>query len=139
MGARTLVHKVIRQGYYWPTMLQDATNLVTRCEKCQLYSNFSHTTATELTPIVNPIPFAQWGIDLLGSFPIAKTGQFQFLIVAVDYFTKWVEAEPLAQVKAANIQKFVWKSIICRFGLPKVIIADNGPQFNCKSFVDFCA
>ena len=60
------------------------------------------------------------------------------MVVAVDYFTKWIKAEPLALVKAANIEKFVWKSIICRYGLPKAIIADNGPQFNCKSFKDFC-
>src|SRR2546430_10234851 len=51
----------------------------------------------------------------------------------IDYFTKWIEAEPLALVKEANIEKFVWKSMICRYGLPKAIIADNGPQFNCKS------
>ena len=138
VGPRSLVHKAIRQGYYLPTMLEDAKDLVRKCPKCQVFASFTHEAAVNLIPIINPIPFAQWRIDLLGSFPTSKTGQYQFLVVAVDYFTKWVEAEPLALVKAANIEKFVWKSIICRYGLPRVIIADNGPQFNCKSFREFC-
>src|SRR3954467_9925902 len=120
-------------------MLFDAKDLVTKCEKCQHFAAFTHAAATEMVPIVNPIPFAQWGIDLLRSFPIAKTGQYQFLIVAVDYFTKWAEAEPLALVKLANIKKFVWRNIISRFGIPKTIVADNVPQFNCASFKAFCA
>src|SRR4051812_20870396 len=80
-GARTLVHKAVRQGYYWPSILQEARDLVQKCLKCQKFSSFTHTKATELIPIVNPIPFAQWGIDLIGKFPIAKSGQYQFLIV----------------------------------------------------------
>src|SRR3954464_6863935 len=111
---------------------------LTKCEKCQHFATFTHAAATEMVPIVNPIPFAQWGIDLLGRFPIAKSGQYQFLIVIVDYFTKWVGVEPLADIKASNIEKFVWKSIISRFGMLKVIITDNGTQFNCKSFKEFC-
>src|SRR4051812_23335944 len=138
VGPRSLVHKAVRQGFYWPTMLEDAKDLVRKCPKCQIFASFTHEAATNLVSIISPIPFAQWGIDLLSSFPVAKTGQFQFLVVAVDYFTKWIETEPLALVKAANIEKFVWKSIICRYGLPRAIIADNGPQFNCKSFKDFC-
>src|SRR5436190_1845977 len=138
VGPRSLVHKAVYHGFYWPTMLEDVKDLVRKYPKCQIFASFTHDAAADLVPIINPIPFAQWGIDLFGSFPIAKTGHFQFLVVAVDYFTKWIEAEPLALVKAANIEKFVWKSIICRYGLPRVIIADKGPQFNCKSFREFC-
>nr|KYP37637.1 Pol polyprotein [Cajanus cajan] len=61
-------------------------------------------------------------------------GQVEFLIVAVDYFTKWIEAEPLATINATNIQKFVWKNIITRFGLPHAFISDNGLQFTDKKF-----
>ncbi|GAV89446.1 rve domain-containing protein [Cephalotus follicularis] len=66
------------------------------------------------------------------------TGQRKFLIVAVDYFTKWVEAEPLATITEKNTKSFVWKSIICRFGVPRTIITDNGKQFDCQAFRDFC-
>lgn len=55
--------------------------------------------------------------------------KYKFLVVAVDYFTKWVEAEPLVTITGKNILKFVWKNIICRFGISHRIISDNGKQF----------
>ncbi len=60
-----------------------------------------------------------------------------FCIVAVDYFTKWIKAEPLASISVKDTQKFVWKNIICRFGIPRVIVADNGTQFTDKGFREF--
>nr|KYP32782.1 Pol polyprotein [Cajanus cajan] len=75
-------------------------------------------------------------MDILGPFPIAK-GQLKFLIVGIDYFTKWVEAEPLARITAANVQRFTWKKIICRYGLPQALTTDNGKQFVDKNFEQF--
>ena len=63
--------------------------------------------------------------------------QLKFLIVGIDYFTKWVEAKPLAIIKERNVRNFVWKSIICRFGIPRVYISDNGKQFNNNAFKYF--
>ena len=76
-------------------------------------------------------------MDILGPFPIAS-GQRKFLLVAVDYFTKWVEAEPLATITDKKIWDFVWKTIICRFGIPRVIVTDNGTQFSSKFFKEKC-
>ena len=64
-------------------------------------------------------------MDILGPFPMVS-GQRKFLLVAIDYFTKWVEAEPLAKITEVKVQDFVWKSIVCRFGLPRTLITDNG-------------
>ena len=64
-------------------------------------------------------------------------GQVKFLIVTIDYFTKWVEAEALATITEARIRSFVWKNIICRFGIPMTIISDNGWQFDNQGFRDF--
>ena len=72
-----------------------------------------------------PWLFAQWGLDILGLFP-TRTRQMKFLVVGIDYFTKWVEAEPLVQITQQNVKNFVWKSIICRFGVPRVLVSDNG-------------
>ena len=58
--------------------------------------------------------------------------------MAIDYFTKWVEVEPLAKITEAKVQDFVWKSIICRFGLPRTLITDNGLQFAGARFAEFC-
>ena len=66
-------------------------------------------------------------------------GQVKFLLVAIDYFTKWVEAKALATITEAKIQNFVWKNIIYRFGIPRTIISDNGRQFDSQSFKDFCS
>ncbi|GLT32922.1 hypothetical protein SLA2020_075520 [Shorea laevis] len=88
--------------------------------------------------MIGPWPFAQWGIDLLGPF-VKGTGGVTNLVVAVDYFTKWVEARPLSSLTSKKIEDFVFSSIICRYGIPNQIVADNGPQFNCISFRDFCS
>ena len=64
--------------------------------------------------------------------------QPKFLIVGIDYFTKWVEVEPSATITEKNFQSFIWKSIICRFGIPRVFISDNGIQFDNDTFRDFC-
>nr|KYP56531.1 Pol polyprotein [Cajanus cajan] len=75
-------------------------------------------------------------MDILGPFPPAK-GQFKFLLVAIDYFTKWIEAYPLAKITAENVQRFTWKNIICRFGIPHSLVIDNDRQFIAQSFEDF--
>ena len=105
-GARSLVHKLIRAGYYWPTMLKDAQAYLKACNKCQRFSNFIRQPSEELTPITAPWPFAQWGLDIMGPFSIAVR-QLKFLVVSIDYFTKWVEGEALATVTEKNIRSFV--------------------------------
>ncbi|KAI5343733.1 hypothetical protein L3X38_011609 [Prunus dulcis] len=136
-GSRSLAYKAFRQGYFWPTMHQDANSLVKRCDKCQRFGNVPHIPAEPLTPIVSPWPFAQWGLDLIGPMPQGK-GQVKYAVVAVDYFTKWVEAEPLATITSAKIEDFVWTHICCRFGIPYAIITDNGRQFDSELFRQFC-
>nr|KYP68215.1 Transposon Ty3-I Gag-Pol polyprotein [Cajanus cajan] len=75
-------------------------------------------------------------MDILGPFPPA-TGQLKFLLVAIDYFTKWIEACPLAKITTENVQKFTWKNIICRFGIPHTLVTDNGRQFITQGFEYF--
>ncbi|RDX80123.1 hypothetical protein CR513_39377, partial [Mucuna pruriens] len=73
-----------------------------------------------------------WGVDILGPFPLA-VGQVKFLLVVVDYFTKWVEIEPVATILAERVRRFYWRKIICHFGLPIVIVSNNGTQFTSWS------
>ena len=137
-GARSLVHKLIRAGYYWPTMMKDAQAYVQSCDKCQRFSNFIRQPSEELTPMTAPWPFAQWRLDIMGSFSIAIR-QLKFLVVGIDYFTKWVEVEALATITEKNIRSFVWRNIICRYGIPRVLVSDNGKQFDNSAFKDFCS
>ncbi|GKV13663.1 hypothetical protein SLEP1_g24648 [Rubroshorea leprosula] len=138
VGARTLAHKVLRQGYYWPNMHKDATYFVQKCPKCQFFAHLTHQPTEELTNMVAPWPFAQWGLDLLGPF-VKGVGGVTHLVVGVDYFTKWVEARPLSSLTFKKVEDFVFNSIICRYGIPNQIVADNGTQFSCSSFRDFCS
>ena len=72
IGARTLAGKVLRQGYYWPTILKDATALVKKCRICQEHFKISRLPSEPLTSITSPWPFQQWGLDILGPLPIGK-------------------------------------------------------------------
>ena len=125
IGAGTLAGKTLKQGYYWPTMLKDATELVRKCDNCQEHAKISDLPAEPLTLIISPWPFQQWGLDILGPLPIGR-GQCKFAIIGVDYFTKWAEAEPLATIAEQKVCNFIWWSIICRFRIPKALISDNG-------------
>ncbi|CAL9121302.1 unnamed protein product, partial [Musa textilis] len=111
MGGRTLAFKILRQGYYWPTLHRDARAFVRRCDACQRQARAPQHPAVPLTSMDCPWPFAQWGMDLLGPFPPAS-GQRRYIIVGIDYFTKWVEAEPLATITAGRVEQFVWKNIV---------------------------
>ena len=62
----------------------------------------------------------------------------KFLVIGINYFTKWVEAEPLVKITQQNVKNFVWKSVVCRFGVPRVLMSDNGRQFDNTPFRDFC-
>ncbi|XP_064940582.1 uncharacterized protein LOC135594090 [Musa acuminata AAA Group] len=137
-GGRTLAHKILRQGYYWPTMCRDAKAYAQQCGSCQEHAHAPRQPAVPLSPIACMWPFAQWGLDLLGPFPPAS-GQRKYIIVGVDYFTKWVEAKPLATITEQQMEKFVWRNLVTRFGLPKTIIMDNRPQFTGRRFREFCA
>ncbi|GKU93117.1 hypothetical protein SLEP1_g6745 [Rubroshorea leprosula] len=120
VGARTLAHKVLRQRYYWPNMYKNAIHFVQKCPKCQFFAHLTHQPAEELTNLVAPWPFAQWGLDLLGPF-VKGVGGVTHLVVGVDYFTKWVEARPLSSLTSKKVEDFVFSSIICRYGIPNQI------------------
>lgn len=120
--------RVLQVGYYLLTLRTNCSNFVKKFIQCQRHGNLIHRSAEELHPMVSPWPFAIWGIYILGPFPTAL-GQRKFLLVVVDYFTKWVEAEPLANITTQEVQKFFWRNIITRFGITNTLVTDNDLQF----------
>jgi hypothetical protein len=76
------------------------------------------------------------GSGLLGPLPPAQ-GNLKYVVVAVEYFSKWIEAKPLATITSTTVQKFFWKNIVCRFGVPKATTVDNGTQFDAETFKIF--
>ncbi|CAJ2668042.1 unnamed protein product [Trifolium pratense] len=138
IGGRSLARKALRAGFYWPTMQADAKEHVKKCDKCQRHGDMHLAPPNELKTLSSPWPFSWWGMDLLGPFPTAA-GQNKYLIVAVDYFTKWIEAEPLANITTFNVLRFFKRNILARFGIPQVVITDNGTQFTDKKVREFMA
>ena len=76
-------------------------------------------------------------MDLSGPLSRARE-ECKYAIIAIDYFTNWAEAKELAQISSAKVQNFTWDNIICRFGVPRQIITDNGTQFTSEQFIQFC-
>jgi hypothetical protein len=131
-SSRTLVGKAFRHGFYWPTALLDVVKLVKTCKACQFHTKQIHMAAQMLQMILPSWPFAVWGLDIMGPFSHA-VGGYRFLYVAIDKFTKWLEATPVVKINKQSAVKFI-KSIICRFGVPNRIITDNGSQFTSGAF-----
>nr|GEV71824.1 reverse transcriptase domain-containing protein [Tanacetum cinerariifolium] len=135
-GLRSVVAKAIRLGYYWLTMHRDACDMIRRCSDCHIHRPITRNPQQPLTPITSPWPFYKWGIDIAGPFPEGP-GKVKFLIVAMDYFTKWIEAKAVATITGGQVKKFVSDNIVCRFGIPGEIVSDNGKQFSDNPFKDW--
>ncbi|XP_074377651.1 uncharacterized protein LOC141719167 [Apium graveolens] len=123
--------KARRLRYQAARYVEDATNFVRACDRCQCFMNYSSMPATLLMPMVSPWRFSIWGVDLIGELPKAK-GDVKYAVVAVDYFTKWAEAMPLTTITAKKIKEFIFNSIVCRFGIPYKLVSDNGKHFDSK-------
>jgi transposase InsO family protein len=133
---RTLVGNVFRQGFYWPTTVADASEIVRTCEECQFYARKTNPPAHTLQTIPLTWPFAVWGLDIVGPLRKAPGGYTQ-LMVAIDKFSKCVEARPITNLRAEQAVTF-FTDIIHRFGVPNSIITDNRSQFMGKKFLEFC-
>ena len=96
-----------------------------KCDKCQRFAPISKAHPEALTMITSPWPYVVWGIDLIGQLP-KERGSIQYVVVAMDYFTKCVEAEVLISITPAKIKEFVYKNIVCHYGVSHTIISDNG-------------
>nr|XP_043637957.1 uncharacterized protein LOC122608955 [Erigeron canadensis] len=98
--------KIMRLGYFWPSLYQDAKEVIEKCQSCQMHAPVSNRPRRDLIPVTTAWPFYKWGIDIVGPFP-QGISKMKFLIVAVDYFTKWVEAKPLATITGQRVINFV--------------------------------
>lgn len=116
------------QWFFLPTMVKDFERYARECPKCQMLAPIHHVLSNELISISSLWSFIQWGMDIVMHLPQALR-QKKFILVATDYFSKWVDAEAYANVKDSDVVNFIWKTIVTRFGLPSIIVIDNGSQF----------
>ncbi|GKC73995.1 reverse transcriptase domain-containing protein, partial [Tanacetum coccineum] len=113
--------KVLDSGFYWPTIIKEAHTLVRLCEACQKIRNISKRDEMPLNNIQVCKIFDIWGIDFMG--PFAKSYKFEYILVAIDYVSKWAEAQALP-TNDARVVVIFFKKLFCRFGMPKALISD---------------
>ncbi|BBH06778.1 transposable element gene [Prunus dulcis] len=131
-GASKTTAKVLQSGFFWPTLFKDAQDFVARCDPCQRTGNISSRNQMPLNNILEVELFDVWGIDFMGPFP-ASYGNL-YILVAVDYVSKWVEAAALPTNDAKVVVRFLRKNIFTRFGVPRAIISDGGTHFCNRQF-----
>ncbi|XP_016164354.1 uncharacterized protein LOC107606856 [Arachis ipaensis] len=135
IGGRALAAKILQIGYYWPTIKRDCILKVKACNN-QKHATVSEIPSEKLHTVEVSWPFDKWELDILRPFPKVP-GQVKFLLVSIDYFSKWIEAQPLAHITVDKVRSFLWKNIICRYGIPREIISDNGRQFTDHKLASF--
>jgi len=129
MNGYMLAKKIIRLGYYWSTMERDCHAHVKKCHKCQLFASGQHLPSMPLISMSSPWPFAVWGIDIIGQIKPKASNGHEYILVAIDYFTKWVEATSFKTLNAKKVAQFIQLNIIFRYGVPHEVISDNGHHF----------
>jgi hypothetical protein len=133
IGSRPLLGKVFRQGFYWPKAASDAADLVQKCENCQTCAR-DQKQPSSLTQLIQPTwPLQRWGLDLLGPLPPAQ-GNLKYVVVAVEYFSKWIEGKPLATITLVTVQKFFYaktfKDFCDRIGTKIHFVSVRHPESN---------
>ena len=108
------------------------------CEKCQTYADNINIAPTTLNVLSAPWPFVMWGIDVIGAIEPKASNGHCFILVAIDYFTKWVETASYANVTRNVVVKFIKKELKCRYGLPNKIISDNATNLNNQMIKELC-
>ncbi|GJZ23523.1 reverse transcriptase domain-containing protein [Tanacetum coccineum] len=125
-SANITARKVFDAGFYWPTIYKDAYELIKSCDACQRQGKISQRDEMPQNAIQVCEIFDVWGIDFMGPFPSSRGNKY--ILVAVDYLSKWVEAKALPTNDARVVVKFL-KSLFSRFGAPRAIISDRGTYF----------
>ena len=123
---RKKVAKVLQSGFFWPTLFKDAHHHVLKCDQCQRMRGISQRNEMPLQNIMEVEVFDCWGIDFMGLFP-SSVGN-EYIMVAIDYVSKWVEAMDTSRNDAKTMVKFI-KNIFSRLGVPRILISDGGLHF----------
>jgi hypothetical protein len=125
MGTRTILNK-LNAKYWWPGMTKDVQQHILTCDTCQ--KRRKDRESEKLQPIKPTTAFDHLGIDIMGPLPKTERGN-RYIVVAIDYLTKWPEAQVLPTADVQSIAPFIYEDIICRHGIPSEITTDRGTEF----------
>jgi len=121
-------YKILYLGYYWPSLFKDTKEYVRRRDSCQRVRKPTLSNEIPLQPQVLIEPFKKWALDFIG--PINPPSKHKkYILVCIDYVTKWVEAKALLSTTENSVFNFLYEDIFTRFGVPRKIVIDEGSQF----------
>ncbi|MCO5611806.1 hypothetical protein L7F22_066065 [Adiantum nelumboides] len=128
--------KILLSGYVWPSLHIDVQHWCKSCYNCQVNGN-KHLLHGPCQLVLANGPFEKWGIDAMDPLPRTKNGKL-YILVAIDYMTRWVEAQSVTRVNEKTVSRFVYTHICCRFGTPLEIVSDNGSGFRKGLLTEVC-
>ena len=129
MGGHMLARKIMKTGYFWLTMETNCCQFVQKCLECQIHGDLIHAPLSELHVLTSPWPCSIWGIDIIRKISPKSSSGHKFILVAIDYFTKWVEVTSYVRLTSARVASFIRSYIICCYGVPYELISDRGVHF----------
>jgi hypothetical protein len=132
-AGNTTAHKILRAGYYWPTLFKDAHTHARNCKTCQLSVRKEKRVAIPLQPVTVSRPFE----DIIGEITPSSSKLHKYILTATNYFTRWVEAIPLTHVNEKVVIQFIEQQLITRFGVPSVLVFDNAAYFSSTLLTEF--
>ena len=124
--------KVLQSGFTWPSLFKDSHIMCRSCDRCQRLGKLTKRNQMPMNPILIVDLFYVWGIDFTRPFPMSFGNSY--ILVGVDYVSKWVEAIPYKHNDHRVVLKFLKENIFSRFGVPKAIISDGGTHFLQQTF-----
>ncbi|RDX92458.1 Gypsy retrotransposon integrase-like protein 1, partial [Mucuna pruriens] len=137
-NGHALACKILWARYYWTKMESDCYQHIKKCVKCHTYANHINIAPSTLHNLTSPWSFSMWSIDVIGPIEPKASNGHRFILVAIDYFTKWVKVASYSAVTRSVVVKFIKRNIICRYGLPAHIIIDNDTNLNKKLMTELC-
>ena len=135
---KTTANKILRPGYYWPSLFSYLYKTVMGCHECQVFQGKRKLIPLPLKLVVVNAPFQQWGLDFIGQIHPTSSAQHRWILIATDYFTKWIKAILTRQSMDTVIIQFLESNILSFYGFPHKIITDNAATFKSKKMVEFC-
>ena len=121
-----------------PSLFTDVYQQVRACIPCQKFAGKQKLLSFPLKPIAVNAPFQQWGLDFIGEINPASSGQHHWILTAIDFFIKWVEAIPMGNATDKVLIEFIEENILSQFGCPQRLVTDNAKAFKSKAMVAFC-
>jgi hypothetical protein len=128
MSGYATTQKILCTSYFFPSFFNDCITTIQKCHAYQTYNQKIRSHPAPLHPVVSVGPFAKWGIDFMTCHPHSVEGH-GYIIIAVDYFTKWAEAMPTFDNTGKTAALFIFNHVIAHFGISKAIVTDHGSHF----------